>query len=373
MQKLLQPSVWGGECLHWGTTQQSLASHCQHVWQEEEAAPLSHSWHPWRTDSDLGSTLPETTKSWDPHLWNTMLWLSSSTRHTFPYWPFWWRRVVRGDTVPQVQLECKLKWFVVCPTENPQPHPTRRWPPNWILPHSAPTLLQERRHKESCQLEGDSPHECELQAVEPAIVRLIAKGSRTTLKDQSKWLQAPSFLWAAHHYHQTCGRGMQDTSSLSGYHVFIDFKKTLDSLWWHQMEGILGAFRVFRIMIQAIMASYHGHQVQILTSAGLTEPISLTCGVLQGNICAPYLYVMCLDYVLRQALRKESDSYGFTYEPRQRSQHPAKTLTNTDFANDIILLSVHYWHSEDAPGQWKGSFYCWAKDQCSQNSVHHGG
>ena len=121
--------------------------------------------------------------------------------------------------------------------------------------------------------------------------------------------------------------------------VFIDFKKAFDSLWWHQMEGILGAFRVPRILIQAIMASYHGHQVQILTSAGLTEPISLTCGVLQGDTCAPYLFVLCLDYVLRQALPKESESYGFTYEPRQSSRHPAKTLTDTDFADDIALLS----------------------------------
>ena len=53
------------------------------------------------------------------------------------------------------------------------------------------------------------------------------------------------------------------------------------------------------------MASYHSHQVQISTAAGLTEPINLTCKVLQGDTCAPNLFVLCLDYVLRQALPKE--------------------------------------------------------------------
>lgn len=80
-------------------------------------------------------------------------------------------------------------------------------------------------------------------------------------------------------------------------------------------------------------------QVQIFTSTSLTEPISLKCGILQGDTCAPYLFVLCLDYVLRQALPKECESNGFTYEPRQSSQHPAKTLTDTDFADDIALLS----------------------------------
>lgn len=39
---------------------------------------------------------------------------------------------------------------------------------------------------------------------------------------------------------------------------------------------------------------------------------------------------------------KEPKSYSFTYEPRQSSRYPAKTITHTDFADDIALLSQSF-------------------------------
>lgn len=71
------------------------------------------------------------------------------------------------------------------------------------------------------------------------------------------------------------------------------------------------------------MALYYGHQVQIDTPAGLTEPITLTCEVLHGDTCAPYLFMLCLDYVL-------SEIYGFTYEHDRAvdiQQRQSQTLT----------------------------------------------
>ena len=75
--------------------------------------------------------------------------------------------------------------------------------------------------------------------------------------------------------------------------LFIDFKKVFDSLWWHQMEGILGAFRVPRILIQAIMASYHGQQVKIHTPAGLTQHINLTWETLVPHSCLCGAWTTC--------------------------------------------------------------------------------
>ena len=59
-------------------------------------------------------------------------------------------------------------------------------------------------------------------------------------------------------------------------------------------------------------------------------------GVLQGDVLAPLLLVMLVDYLLKKAT-SQLDSGAATHPCRSR-RHPAKSLNDLDFADDIALL-----------------------------------
>ena len=61
-------------------------------------------------------------------------------------------------------------------------------------------------------------------------------------------------------------------------------------------------------------------------------------GMLQGDTLAPYLFIICLDYVLRTFIDKMKDnSFKLTKERSRR--YPTQTITNADYTDDIVLLA----------------------------------
>ena len=60
---------------------------------------------------------------------------------------------------------------------------------------------------------------------------------------------------------------------------------------------------------------------------------------MQGDTLAPYLFVITLDYAMRQAINGRENELGFTIQPRKSSRNPAVSLCDLDFADDIVLLS----------------------------------
>ena len=76
-----------------------------------------------------------------------------------------------------------------------------------------------------------------------------------------------------------------------------------------------------------------------MTSDGETAWFELLAGVLQGDTLAPFLFIIVLDYALRQAITGREVELGFTITPRKSTRYPAKVETDLDFADDISLLS----------------------------------
>ena len=52
---------------------------------------------------------------------------------------------------------------------------------------------------------------------------------------------------------------------------------------------------------------------------------------------APYLFIIAIDYVMREAL--DGRDVGFTLRKRKSRRHPEVKITDTDYADDLSLLS----------------------------------
>ena len=64
----------------------------------------------------------------------------------------------------------------------------------------------------------------------------------------------------------------------------------------------------------------------------------IVAGVLQGDMLAPYLFIICLDYVLRTSIDKIREN-GFELTKKRSKRYPAKTITDADYADDLALLA----------------------------------
>ena len=80
----------------------------------------------------------------------------------------------------------------------------------------------------------------------------------------------------------------------------------------------------------------HGNmKVKVHSPDGDTDNIDIVAGVLQGDT---YLFIICLEYVLRTSIDKmKGNSFKLTKERSRR--YPAQTITDADYANDIALLA----------------------------------
>ena len=75
---------------------------------------------------------------------------------------------------------------------------------------------------------------------------------------------------------------------------------------------------------------YSNTTAQVLSPVGNTEFFEILAGVLQGDTQAPYLFLIVLDYTMRQAVGNESN-LEFTLDRSQSRRHPAKVIYDADF------------------------------------------
>ena len=96
------------------------------------------------------------------------------------------------------------------------------------------------------------------------------------------------------------------------------------------MEQILLAYDLPKETIAAIMIFYRNSKVKVGSPDGDTEYFDIVAGVMQGNMLAPYLFIICLDYVLRIRLRADKE---------KKPKVPREIITNADYADDIAILA----------------------------------
>ena len=68
------------------------------------------------------------------------------------------------------------------------------------------------------------------------------------------------------------------------------------------MKQILLAYSLPQETVAAIMILYKNMEVKARSMDGDTDFFDMVAGVLQGDILAPYLFIICLNYVLRTSI-----------------------------------------------------------------------
>ena len=69
-----------------------------------------------------------------------------------------------------------------------------------------------------------------------------------------------------------------------------------------------------------------------------TDCFNIVASVPQGDTLAPYLFIICLDYLLWTFIDRMKDN-GFKLAKERSRRYPAQTITDVDYADDIALLA----------------------------------
>ena len=97
--------------------------------------------------------------------------------------------------------------------------------------------------------------------------------------------------------------------------TFVDFSKAFESIHRGKLMEILKAYGISTKIVDAISILYKDTEAQVITPDGDTEFFEILAGVLQGDTLAPFLFIIALDYALREATRETHT--GFTLTPRE--------------------------------------------------------
>ncbi len=90
------------------------------------------------------------------------------------------------------------------------------------------------------------------------------------------------------------------------------------------MCAVLRAIGVPEKMVAAIRTLYVDTTARVrMRSGGMSDEFEFLTGVLQGDVLAPYIFIIIIDFILRQTRDSEC---GFVTKPRTSSRHPQEVL-----------------------------------------------
>ena len=120
--------------------------------------------------------------------------------------------------------------------------------------------------------------------------------------------------------------------------IFIDFKKAFDSVHRGTLMKILLAYGIPKAIVDIIGLLYTNTKAQVITPDGMTSYFDVQAGVLQGDMLAPYLFIITVDYCIRQAIKSHLE-YSFTVNPAKSKRIKADKISDLEFVDDITLMA----------------------------------
>ena len=110
---------------------------------------------------------------------------------------------------------------------------------------------------------------------------------------------------------------------------FVDFSKTFDSIHKGKIEQLLLTYGFPKETVAAVMMLYKNMKIKLCSPDGDTDYFDIVAGVLQGDTLALYLFIICLDYVLRTSIDLMKEN-GFKLAKERSWRYPTQTITNMD-------------------------------------------
>ena len=104
------------------------------------------------------------------------------------------------------------------------------------------------------------------------------------------------------------------------------------------MEQILLAYSLPKETIAAITILYRNTKAKVCSPDADIEYFDIVTGLLQVDTLAPYLFIICLDFVLRASIDKIREN-GFELTKKRSRRYPAKAITDADYTDDVAILA----------------------------------
>ena len=103
------------------------------------------------------------------------------------------------------------------------------------------------------------------------------------------------------------------------------------------MRQILIANVIAKETVAAITILYRNTKMKVRSPNGDTEYFDIVARVLQRDTLAPYLFIICLEYVLRTSIDEIKEK---CFKPRKKTsrRYPATIITDANYTNDIAIL-----------------------------------
>ena len=141
------------------------------------------------------------------------------------------------------------------------------------------------------------------KCIQPKIEKILRKDQNSFQRNRSSRCKILTIRWILEG---------ERAKNLEATILFVDFSKPFDSIHRGKMEEILLAYGLPKETITAIMMLYRNTKVKVHSPDRDTDYFNIVAGVLQGDTLAPYLFIICLDYVLRKTTfsswqRKETE------------------------------------------------------------------
>ena len=144
---------------------------------------------------------------------------------------------------------------------------------------------------------------------------------------------------------------------------------------------ILKAYGVPEEIAKAIEVLNVNTTAQVLSPDSDTDVFNIEFLNSHRDTLAPYLFIVALDYAMRKAIQTPT-SYGFTLCKSRSRRHPAVVITDTDYTDDIALLSdsieqaellLHQVESHQSAHKWNEKWVYdiqsgWWRDKVTERS-----
>jgi len=114
------------------------------------------------------------------------------------------------------------------------------------------------------------------------------------------------------------------------YTVFVDFQKAFDSVDRNVIWSLMHHYGFPPKFVTIIQQMYEDATCQVIHDGKLTEPFTVQTGVRQGCLLSPTIFLMVVDWVMRQSTVGQKTGIQWTLTTQ---------LEDLDFADDISLLS----------------------------------